>query len=49
LLPLPQAAHAKNEGLNVYLFLTGMMIFAELAPKERAGDHCAENGPAPRS
>jgi len=27
LIPLPQAAHAVFEGLDVYLFLTGMMIF----------------------
>src|SRR5258705_329930 len=34
LIPLPQAAHAVYEGLDVYLFLTGMMILAELAREE---------------
>jgi arsenical pump membrane protein len=34
LIPLPQAAHAVHEGLDVYLFLTGMMILAELAREE---------------
>jgi arsenical pump membrane protein len=31
LISLPQAAHAVYEGLDVYLFLTGMMILAEIA------------------
>src|SRR3984885_3230116 len=31
LIPLRQAGHAVYEGLDVYLFLTGMMILAELA------------------
>jgi arsenical pump membrane protein len=31
LLPLRVAAHAVGEGLDVYFFLTGMMILAELA------------------
>src|ERR1700722_5820539 len=34
LISLPQAAHAVYEGLDVYLFLTGMMILAELAREE---------------
>jgi len=34
LLPLHQAAHAAYEGVDVYLFLTGMMILAELAREE---------------
>ncbi len=34
LLPLHQASHAIRQGLDVYLFLTGMMILAELARKE---------------
>ena len=31
LLPLNKAAHAIAQGTNVYLFLTGMMLFCELA------------------
>ncbi|MBV8673392.1 MAG: arsenic transporter [Acidobacteriaceae bacterium] len=31
LIPLPLAAHAVVEGLDVYLFLTGMMLLSELA------------------
>jgi arsenical pump membrane protein len=53
LIPLPQAAHAVYEGLDVYLFLTGMMILAELAREEGVFDwvaHVAEqharNSPA---
>lgn len=34
LIPLHQAGHAIYEGLDVYLFLTGMMILAELAREE---------------
>lgn len=34
LIPLDQAGHAVYEGLDVYLFLTGMMILAELAREE---------------
>ena len=34
LISVPQAAHAVYEGLDVYLFLTGMMILAELAREE---------------
>jgi arsenical pump membrane protein len=31
LIPLPLAGHAVAEGLDVYLFLTGMMLLSELA------------------
>src|SRR6266478_2649621 len=41
LIPLPQAAHAVFEGLDVYLFLTGMMILAELARQEGVFDWVA--------
>jgi len=41
LIPLPQAAHAVFEGLDVYLFLTGMMILAELAREEGVFDSFA--------
>jgi arsenical pump membrane protein len=34
LIPLPQAMHAVHEGWDVYLFLTGMMILAEVAREE---------------
>ena len=34
LIPLPQAMHAVYEGWDVYLFLTGMMILAEVAREE---------------
>ncbi len=33
LIPLPLAAHAVAEGIDVYLFLAGMMLLAELARK----------------
>jgi arsenical pump membrane protein len=42
LIPLPQAAHAVYEGLDVYLFLTGMMILAELARGEGVFDWVAD-------
>ncbi len=42
LIPLPQAAHAVYEGLDVYLFLTGMMILAELAREEGVFDWIAD-------
>jgi arsenical pump membrane protein len=52
LIPLPQAARAVYEGLNVYLFLIGMMILAELAREEKVFDwvadvaaHHAKNSP----
>src|SRR5580704_4527289 len=53
LIPLGQAGHAVYEGLDVYLFLAGMMILAELAREEHvfewvadvAAQH-AENSPA---
>jgi arsenical pump membrane protein len=37
-----QAAHAVYEGLDVYLFLTGMMILAELAREEGVFDWVAD-------
>src|ERR1700683_3617345 len=42
LLSLPQAAHAVYEGLNVYLFLSGMMILSELAREEGVFDWVAD-------
>lgn len=42
LIPLRQAAHAVYEGLDVYLFLTGMMILAELAREEGVFDWAAD-------
>src|SRR5579883_454685 len=42
LLPLSDAAHAIYEGLDVYLFLTGMMILAELARHEGVFDWVAD-------
>ncbi len=41
LFPVGQAAHAVYEGLNVYLFLTGMMILAEIARTEHVFDWAA--------
>ena len=41
LIPLGRAAHAVYEGLDVYLFLTGMMVLAELAREERVFDWAA--------
>jgi len=41
LLPLRQAGHAIYEGLDVYLFLAGMMILAELAREEGVFDWIA--------
>src|SRR6202041_3871839 len=53
LLPVRQAGHAILEGLDVYLFLAGMMILAELAREEHVFDWIAdvaaqhaENSPA---
>lgn len=53
LIPVRQAAHAVYEGLDVYLFLAGMMILAELAREEHVFDWIAdvaaqhaENSPA---
>ncbi len=34
LLPISQAGHAISKGTDVYLFLTGMMLLAELARRE---------------
>jgi arsenical pump membrane protein len=42
LIPPPQAARAVYEGLDVYLFLTGMMILAELAREEKVFDWVAD-------
>jgi len=42
LIPVSQAAHAVYEGLNVYLFLTGMMLLAELAREEGVFDWVAD-------
>lgn len=41
LITLRQAAHAIGEGLDVYLFLAGMMILAELAREEGVFDWAA--------
>ena len=41
-LPLSDAAHAIYEGLDVYLFLAGMMILAELARHEGVFDWVAD-------
>jgi arsenical pump membrane protein len=41
LVPLSQAARAVFEGLDVYLFLAGMMILAELAREEGVFDWAA--------
>jgi arsenical pump membrane protein len=42
LLPLRQAGRAVYKGLDVYLFLTGMMILAELAREEGVFDWVAD-------
>ncbi len=42
LLPLGGAAHAVGEGVDVYLFLAGMMILAELAREEGVFDWVAD-------
>jgi arsenical pump membrane protein len=42
LIPLPRAAHAVFKGLDVYLFLTGMMILAGLAREEGVFDWLAD-------
>src|ERR1700749_849891 len=42
LLPLRAAMHAIGEGLDVYFFLTGMMILAELARIEGVFDWVAD-------
>lgn len=41
LIPLHQAALAIYEGLDVYLFLTGMMVLAEVAREEHVFDWAA--------
>jgi arsenical pump membrane protein len=42
LISLHQAAHAVYQGLDVYLFLTGMMILAELAREEHVFEWVAD-------
>lgn len=42
LIPLRQAAYAVYEGLDVYLFLTGMMLLAELARENHVFDWVAD-------
>jgi arsenical pump membrane protein len=42
LLPIRDAARAVYEGLDVYLFLTGMMVLAELAREEGVFDWIAD-------
>ncbi|HEY1470023.1 MAG TPA: arsenic transporter [Candidatus Acidoferrum sp.] len=42
LIPLPQAMHAVYEGWDVYLFLAGMMILAEVAREEGVFEWVAE-------
>jgi arsenical pump membrane protein len=42
LISLHQAVHAAYEGVDVYLFLTGMMILAELAREEGVFDWVAD-------
>jgi arsenical pump membrane protein len=42
LIPLPQAGAAILEGVDVYLFLTGMMILSELAREKGVFDWIAE-------
>jgi arsenical pump membrane protein len=41
LLPSPDAWHAIGKGLDVYLFLAGMMLLSELARREGVFDWCA--------
>lgn len=41
LIPAQQAIHAVYEGLDVYLFLTGMMVLAEMAREEKVFDWAA--------
>jgi arsenical pump membrane protein len=41
LIPLRRAGHAVYEGLDVYLFLTGMMVLAEMAREEHVFDWAA--------
>jgi arsenical pump membrane protein len=42
LIPVRQAAHAVYEGLDVYLFLAGMMMLAELAREEHVFEWVAD-------
>ena len=41
LLPVSQAGHAIAKGTDVFLFLTGMMLLAELARREGVFDWLA--------
>jgi arsenical pump membrane protein len=41
LIPAQQAMHAVYEGLDVYLFLIGMMVLAEMAREEKVFDWAA--------
>ena len=41
LLPVPAALAALGRGVDVYLFLTGMMLLSELARREGLFDHIA--------
>lgn len=41
LIPVRHALHAVGEGLDVYLFLTGMMVLAEIAREEGVFDWAA--------
>ncbi len=41
LVPWPDAAHAVGKGADVYLFLTGMMLLAEIARREGLFDYFA--------
>src|ERR1700719_831725 len=41
LLPWPAAIAAASKGIDVYLFLIGMMLLAEMARKERLFDWLA--------
>ncbi|MGA7525033.1 MAG: arsenic transporter [Acidobacteriaceae bacterium] len=42
LLPVAEAGHAIRDGVDVYLFLTGMMLLAELAREEGVFDWVAD-------
>ena len=41
LMPFPAALHAVGKGMDVYLFLIGMMLLSELARKEGLFDWLA--------
>jgi hypothetical protein len=48
LLPAEQALSAVRKGADVYLFLTGMMLLAELARRERLFDWLAHTPSSPQ-